>query len=356
MNIEKLGFNDWFQEQVDTSRLNDTELARVIAVDKNRYIVNSGRQDVPAEITGKLMFTADSPLDFPTVGDWVYVQYFDEDSFAIIHEILPRKSFLKRKTAGKKIEFQLIAANIDIAFIMQSLDGNYNPRRLERYLVMVKEGNIQPVVLLSKSDLLSPVELEEKCAEIVKEMPQTQIVVFSNTNRSGIGRVEELVAGRITVCLLGSSGVGKTTLLNSLLDDQAFKTQSVREKDSKGRHTTTRRQLVFLKGGAMVIDTPGMRELGNISTEAGLNEVFDEIVVLADQCRYSDCSHQQEDGCAIQAALADGTLSQERFQNYLKMNRESAFNEMSYLEKRHKDKEFGKMVKSVLKHKTKRHT
>ena len=262
---------------------------------------------------------------------------------------------MKRKTAGKKIEFQLIAANIDTAFIVQSLDSNYNPRRLERYLVMVQDGNIQPVVLLSKSDLLSPAELEEKKAEIRAIMPQTQIVAFSNMNREGLSDLEALLGEGQTYCLLGSSGVGKTTLLNSLLDSEAFKTQSVREKDSKGRHTTTRRQLIHLQGGAMVIDTPGMRELGSLSTESGLNEVFDEIVTLAEECRYSDCSHTQEDGCAILDALADGTLAQDRYQNYVKMNKESIFNEMSYLEKKHKDKEFGKMVKSVLKHHKKRH-
>ncbi len=355
MNIEKLGFNSWFKDQVDDSKLNDFEIARVIAVDKNSYVINSGPRDVSAEITGKLMFTADSPLDYPTVGDWVYAQYFDEGTFAIIHDILPRRSILKRKTAGKKIEFQLIAANIDTAFIVQSLDDNYNPRRLERYLVMVQDSNIQPVVLLSKSDLLSPAELEEKKAEILTIMPQMRIVAFSNTNREGLSKVEALLAEGQTYCLLGSSGVGKTTLLNSLLDSETLKTQSVREKDSKGRHTTTRRQLIHLRGGAMVIDTPGMRELGSISTGSGLDEVFDEIIALADECRYSDCSHTQEDGCAILDALTDGTLSQERYQNYIKMNKESTFNEMSYLEKKHKDKEFGKMVKSVLKHHKKRY-
>ena len=355
MNLEKLGFNSWFQDQVDPSKLINTEIARVIAVDKNSYLINSGLQDIPAEITGKLMFTADSPLDYPTVGDWVIAQVMDESTFAIIHDILPRRSVLKRKTAGKKIEFQLIAANIDTAFIVQSLDSNYNPRRLERYLVMVQDGNIQPVVLLSKSDLLSPAELEEKKAEIRAIMPQTQIVAFSNMNREGLSDLEALLGEGQTYCLLGSSGVGKTTLLNSLLDSEAFKTQSVREKDSKGRHTTTRRQLIHLQGGAMVIDTPGMRELGSLSTESGLNEVFDEIVTLAEECRYSDCSHTQEDGCAILDALADGTLAQDRYQNYVKMNKESIFNEMSYLEKKHKDKEFGKMVKSVLKHHKKRH-
>ncbi len=350
MSLEELGFNNWFQEQLDSAKLDDFEIARVVAVEKDSYVINNGQMVVLAELTGKLMFTADSPLDFPAVGDWVYAQYFNDDSLAIIHEILPRKSVLKRKTPGRKIDFQLIAANIDIAFIVQSLDHNYNLNRLERYLVMTSESNIQPIVLLSKSDLLSSEEIKVKEAEIAKIMPGILTVTFSNVSDEGLDRVKELLVGNKTFCLLGSSGVGKTTLINNLLGGAVFETQAVREKDGKGRHTTSSRQLVSLKNGSSIIDTPGMRELGSIGGDSGLDEVFDEIKAFASQCRYSDCSHTQEEGCAIQEAIENGIISNERFQNYAKLKKESEFNEMSYLDKRRKDKEFGKMIKSHKKH------
>jgi len=351
MNIKKLGFNKWFQDRTDSAKLTDYQIARVISVNKESYIINNGKNELFAEITGKLMYTADSPLDYPAVGDWVYAQFFDEDSFAIIHEIFPRKSLLKRKTSGKKIEFQLIAANIDTAMIIQSLDSNYNIRRLERYLVMINESHIHPIVLLSKSDLLTAEEIEKKCADIHQLMPNIQIVAFSSQNASGLAQIKELLIGGKTYCLLGSSGVGKTTLLNHLIGEALFETQMVREKDRKGRHTTTHRHLIQLKNSAMIIDTPGMRELGNIAVESAIDETFNEIAELSDQCRYNDCTHNHEKGCAVLLALKDGIISEERYQNYLKMNKESVYNEMSYLEKRQKDKQFGKLCKSVMKHK-----
>ena len=295
------------------------------------------------------MFSADSPLEYPATGDWVLAQYFDNDSFAIISEIVPRKSILKRKTSGKKIEFQLIATNIDTGLIVQSLDNNYNLRRLERYLVMVNESNIQPVVLLSKSDLLPVNEIDKKITEIQALIPDIQVVPFSNKDQTGLQHVKELLVPWNTYCLLGSSGVGKTTLINNLQDEVRLKTNSVREKDGKGRHITTSRQLIKLKTGAMIIDTPGMRELGNFAVDTGIQSTFDKIAELSIQCHYNDCSHTQEQGCAILVALKDGVISQERYQNFIKLNKESAFYEMSYLEKKRKDKKFGKFVKSVLK-------
>lgn len=355
MNIDKLGFNKWFQDKTDSDKLADYHIARVITVHKNSYIVNNGKSDLFAEVSGKLTFDANSPLDYPAVGDWVYVQVFNDESFAIIHGIVPRKSLLARKTSGKKIAFQLIAANIDTAMIIQSLDSNYNIRRLERYLVMINESDIYPVVLLSKSDLLTLDEIEKKKSAIHKVMPNIHVVTFSNENDLDLDRpVKELFIPGKTYCLLGSSGVGKTTLLNNLINDEEFETRVVREKDGKGRHTTARRQLIILENGAMVIDTPGMRELGNISVESGLYDTFSEIAELSDQCRYNDCTHAVEDGCAVFAAVQDGIIPRGRYQNYIKMTKESAYNEMSYLEKRQKDKQFGKLIKSVMKYKKKK--
>ncbi len=351
MNIEQLGFNKWFFDQIDPTKLIDHQIARVITVNKDSYTIDNGKGEVSAEVTGKLLFSADSPLDYPATGDWVFAKYFDNDSFAIISEIVPRKSILKRKTSGKKIEFQLIATNIDTGLIVQSLDNNYNLRRLERYLVMIIQSNIQPVVLLSKSDLLPVGEIDKKVDEIHALYPDIRVLPFSNEDNTNLKYVKELLVPKKTYCLLGSSGVGKTTLINNLLDGMRLKTHSVREKDGKGRHITTRRQLIKLKNGAMIIDTPGMRELGNFAVDTGIHGTFDEITELSNQCRYNDCSHTQEQGCSILAALKDGIISQERYQNFIKLNKESAFYEMSYLEKKRKDKKFGKFVKSVLKEK-----
>lgn len=351
MKIEQLGFNKWFFDEIDPTKLIDHQIARVITVNKDSYTIDNGKGEVSAEVTGKLLFSADSPLDYPATGDWVFAKYFDNDSFAIISEIVPRKSILKRKTSGKKIEFQLIATNIDTGLIVQSLDNNYNLRRLERYLVMIIQSNIQPVVLLSKSDLLPVGEIDKKVDEIHALYPDIRVLPFSNEDNTNLKHVKELLVPKKTYCLLGSSGVGKTTLINNLLDGMRLKTHSVREKDGKGRHITTRRQLIKLKNGAMIIDTPGMRELGNFAVDTGIYGTFDEITELSNQCRYNDCSHTQEQGCSILAALKDGIISQERYQNFIKLNKESAFYEMSYLEKKRKDKKFGKFVKSVLKEK-----
>ena len=349
--LEKIGFNTWFRDKIDVSKPSDFKIARVITVHKKSYIVSNGMNDIHAELTGKFIFNSDSSLDFPTVGDWVYVQMFDNNSLAIIHEILPRKSLLKRKTSGKKIAYQLIAANIDTAIIVQSLDANYNIRRLERYLVMINESNITPVIFLSKSDLISNDEIESKKNDIYKILPGIKIVSFSNNNLSDIETIKTLFTPSETFCLLGSSGVGKTTLLNNLIQKELYKTQPIREKDGRGKHTTTRRELIILDNGAMIIDNPGMRELGIISIEEGLEDTFNEIVKLTNQCRFNDCSHTIEEGCAVLMALEEETISKERYRNYIKMNKEALFNEMSYLEKRQKDKKFGKYVKSVMKYK-----
>ena len=348
-DIEKLGFDSWFKDKVDLSKTDNFKIVRVISVSKNSFVVSNGTNDIYAELTGKFLFNSESSMDLPAVGDWVYAQLFDDDSLAIIHDILPRKSLLKRKTPGKKIEHQLIAANIDTAIIMQSLDSNFNLRRLERYLVMINEGRITPIIFLSKSDLISKEETEKKKNEIRKILPDISITAFSNNSSSDIENIKTFFSPHKTFCLLGSSGVGKTTLLNNLIHEELYKTQPIREKDGRGKHTTTKRELIILENGAIIVDNPGMRELGVISNESGLENTFNEIDELSSLCHYKDCTNTVETGCAVLRAVESGEISEERYNNFIKIYKESMYNEMSYVDKREKDKKFGKYVRSVMK-------
>jgi ribosome biogenesis GTPase len=352
-DLENLGYGDWFKQQVDAAMLAAHKVARVVSVHKESYTVTQGDAEIFAELSGNLLYRAESPCDLPTTGDWVYADFFDHDTHAILYGVLPRKTLLQRKTPGKVVDFQLIAANIDVAFIVQSLNENFNLRRLERYLVMVNESEIEPIILLSKCDLMDSGEIDAIKNKISQIAPHTLVMEFSNLDQASVDRVTGLLKCGFSYCLLGSSGVGKTTLLNSIIGDQKYATQSVSKIQSKGRHTTTSRQLVRLENGAMIIDTPGMRELGSLAVDEGLDETFAEVVEMAQRCKFSDCAHTHEQGCAILAAIAAGDLSEQRYQNYLKMKRESEFNQMSYLEKKKKDKQFGKMVKSVMKDKKK---
>ncbi len=352
--LETLGYNDWFQARADTEKAAAHELARVIGVHKESYVVTKGGGDVFAELSGNLLYSTNDVADLPTTGDWVYVDFYDDDSHAIIHGVTPRKTLLKRKAAGKLVDFQLIAANLDLAFIVQSVNENFNLSRLERYLVMVNEGGITPVILLSKCDLISSQALADIEESLINTAAQVTVLSFSNLDGHNIDAIKDLLLPSQTCCLLGSSGVGKTTLLNTLIGRADFETRTVSKKKSKGRHTTTSRELIQLDGGAMLIDTPGMRELGNLSVDVGLDETFADILALSLRCQFSNCAHTNEKGCAIQAAINIGELSGKRYKNYTKMKKESVFNEMSYVEKKNKDKRLGKSIKLALKAKNKR--
>ena len=262
---------------------------------------------------------------------------------------MPRKSILKRKDPGKAVEFQLIAANIDYAFIMQAVDSNFNLNRLERYFVMTNESKIQPIVILSKTDLLSEEELAEISDKIKRFDDKYLFLPISNVTDNGIETLKEELVSNKTYCLLGSSGVGKTTLLNKLLEEHRFEVKEVREKDNKGKHTTVRRQLTCLESGSIFIDTPGMRELGNFAVENGLDETFDEIASFSNHCRFKDCTHTHEEGCAVKEAVENNDIDEDRYNNFLKLQKESEYYQMSYLEKRNKDKTFGKMLKNYKK-------
>lgn len=346
--LHQLGWDEWFDAKAHEKGLAEQHLARVAAVDRDQFLVVDESGEFRAKLAGRFLYMAGQPGDFPCVGDWVSVQYSSSDMFGMIHDVMPRKSFLRRKAAGDAIEYQMIAANVDVAVIVQSCHFDFNVNRLERYLVMVRNGHVHPVVLLTKTDLVTPETLQQLLDAIRSAGINTEVIALSNVTGDGVDAVREMLQPGKTYCLLGSSGVGKSTLINQLSGRHMLET-SVVSGSGEGRHTTVRRELVLLDNGAMLIDNPGVREFGLLGAEEGIDGSFADIHELASKCRYSDCSHSSEPGCAVLGALEDGSLKRSHYQNFIKLRSESEFHDLSYLEKRKKDKAFGRYISSVKK-------
>lgn len=349
MELSDLGYDSWFQEKRDHFQRPDCAVARITRVDRDRYLVRNELSEVQAELTGKMLFGASSSQDLPCVGDWVLVQYHNEDTMAIIHDLVPRRTFLRRKAAGKNAEYQMLASNVDEALIVHSCGDRLNLRSLERYLVMAKDGNIESTIVMSKDDLISAEDLEKRIAEIRQVQSGASVIPLSSVTPGGLDVLKRSLKKGRTYCLLGPSGAGKTTLLNRLLGEEVYETTPVREKDGRGRHTTAQRHLTILPNGALLVDTPGLRELGMIAVGESIEESFSEIDRLSEACRFNDCTHTSESGCAVLLAVETGELSQERYQSYIKLKRESEFHQLSYLERRKKDRQFGRMIKTLKK-------
>jgi ribosome biogenesis GTPase / thiamine phosphate phosphatase len=319
-DLSSLGFGLFFRNQFDSLDGPRGVPARVASEHRGLYEVWSASARGSARLCGKLWHELDEPAR-PTVGDWVLLERAPEaDGIAVIERLLARRTLFARAAAGRSARVQTIAANVDLVFVVCGLDGDYNVRRLDRYIARVRASGAEPLIVLSKADLCSNVE--QRIAELARIHAGVPIDVTSTRDERGIGTLRTRVEPGVTVALVGSSGAGKSTLVNALLGEARMATGQVRVGDARGRHTTTSRQLVLLPDGGLLLDTPGMREL-SLLDEQGLEQTFGELAALAERCRYGDCRHQSEPGCAVREAAARGELDPDRLAHFAKLQREA---------------------------------
>lgn len=339
-----------FTHKIDINSLSQTEIARVVAAHKERYIVRNFSGSYQAEITGNLRFSTASSNDFPVVGDWVHIMPMDEKQ-VIITQVFNRYSLMERQAVGKTGESQILASNIDFAFVVMAIDRDFNLNRLDRYLSMCHSGKVTPILLLSKTDLQEQLVIESLISKIKKRHSNLEIETVSNKNEDSLIQMKKRIKPAHTYCFVGSSGVGKSTIVNYLLGDEILQTSTISESTQKGRHTTTHRELFVLPDGGIVIDTPGMREVGITDISGEIANTFDNIAGLAAHCRFDNCTHTNETDCAVLEARETGALSEEEYESYQKLKREQEHFADSVQQKRQKGKELSKIIRRYQKQK-----
>ena len=354
MTLTELGLSRRQREHAEELRVArpDGAAARVVRQDRERFLVQMESGEMTAQVSGRFRHEARSRAELPAVGGFVFATPRPGGASASIHSVLARSGSFSRKVPGETTEEQVVVANIDVAFLVSGLDDDFNVRRIERYTTTAWNSGATPVVVLNKADLVD--DEEGIRFEVEAVAPGVDVVFVSALEGTGIQVLRTYLPEGQTAVLLGSSGAGKSTIINALLGEDRLATGAVREDDSRGRHTTTARQMIFLPGGGMIIDTPGMRELQLWTDQDGFTDSFSDVESLAMECRFSDCVHETEPGCAVRAALDRGDLAPDRFNSYLKLRKEAAWlerrkSESSYEDRQH-EKSLHKLYKSIQQH------
>lgn len=353
ITLEDLGYNSFFESKIHEIEHTDLSPARVIAQYKEVYKVKNANGEFLAKITGKQMFNARDKEDYPAIGDWVLISEIDSEH-ARIKNILPRQSIIKRRFgdkngSGEKQDVQIIATNIDVGFVIESVDRDYNLNRFERYFSLLDESGVRGVIVLNKTDLLSKDELQIKINELKNRFPNNDVIVANTINSNGGTELTNYIKKQKTYCFLGSSGVGKSSLINTLLGREIIKTGDVSSYSDRGKHTTTGRQMYFLSNGGIVIDNPGIREVGIMNLRDGSDHTFATIVSLSENCKFTNCSHKQEPDCRVREAVKFGILDKEKYLNYVDLKKEAEYYTLDVIQRRQKSKDFGKFVSKAKK-------
>ncbi|MFA6159973.1 MAG: ribosome small subunit-dependent GTPase A [Parcubacteria group bacterium] len=345
IKIEDLGYSEFFEANRIKLGLEAFQIVRVISELRGGYRVKNVQGEYLAKIMGKQIWKATSRKDYPAVGDWVAISNL-EDGKALIEKILPRKTIMQRKYSNKN-ETQIIATNIDVAFVIESVDRDYNLNRIERYFAMASDGGIELAIILNKIDLISKEELNLKLEQIKDRFKNITVISTSTLVDKGLDELKKYIVKGKTYCFLGSSGVGKSSLINGLLGESKIETGEIGSHSGRGKHVTTTREMYFLKQGGIIIDNPGVREVGMADANSGVDNLFDEITSLSKECKFVNCTHVHEPGCAVLLALKTRKIDKNRYTNYINLKKETQYYGMNKLEKKEKDRQFGKFIKKA---------